>query len=121
MSYVYLLTPKNKLYADKKNYIGFTTNLTRRLRQHNRIIKGGAKKTKQFHPWNMVCYVSGFKTTRDALKFEYMWQHPKHVKRSRDLVKRVRGRAGTIRRKLNELHLLFELNEASHLKIHLVT
>lgn len=118
MVYVYLLTPQSKLFADKKNYIGFAVNLTQRLRKHNREIKGGAKRTRKYYPWRMVCYVSGFKTHRDALKFEYMWQHPKFVKRSRDLMRRVPGKVGSIRRKLNELELLFTLKEASHLSVH---
>ena len=31
--------------SNKKNYIGITNNVTRRLRQHNKEIKGGAKYT----------------------------------------------------------------------------
>ena len=65
--YVYLLQ------SNKKTYIGATVNLQRRLRQHNREIKGGAKYTSK-DTWVRVCYVSGFPTWKDTLQFEWKWK-----------------------------------------------
>jgi predicted GIY-YIG superfamily endonuclease len=65
--YVYLLL------SGKKTYVGATVDVNRRLRQHNREIKGGAKYTSK-DIWTRVCYVSGFPTWKDALQFEWKWK-----------------------------------------------
>ena len=104
---VYLLKSK----TCGKTYVGFTTNPTRRLRQHNREIKGGAKKTKVGGPWAMVVRVSGFKTKVDALKFEWKWQHARKSKMCRALIiAQVRGKIGSLPRKMQELNVLLSLH-----------
>ncbi len=71
--YVYLLE-----CDDGATYVGATKNLDRRLRQHNKEIKGGATatgtKVAQGKKWRRVCYVSGFPTWQAALQFEWRWK-----------------------------------------------
>jgi hypothetical protein len=83
--------------------VGITTNLSRRLRQHNGAVVGGAKATRIGRPWKIGLTVEGFgrptttssssrrrksdrsietatgatATTgkRSCLQFEYMWKH----------------------------------------------
>lgn len=60
-----------------RDYIGFTNDPKRRLRQHNGEIKQGAWKTSKKRPWVHVAIVSGFPNKIVALQFEWQWQHPK--------------------------------------------
>ena len=73
MYYVYLLQ-----CSDCSTYIGATIHLDRRLRQHNKEIKGGAHatttKVNQGHTWKRVCYVKGFPNWQTALQFEWRWK-----------------------------------------------
>jgi len=78
--YCYLLS------SDANNrctYIGATTCLRRRLRQHNGQLCGGARATQRYRPWRFVAAVSGFRTWPEALSFEWHW------KRSRGLQRRM--------------------------------
>lgn len=63
----------------------YTVNPLRRLRQHNGVIRGGAAFTSNAdrRPWSMACYVSGFKTRRAALRFEWAWQNPTRSRAAR--------------------------------------
>ena len=70
------------VFNDNYSYVGITNNLKRRIRQHNGIIKGGAKYTRLINGmlttnWQYACYVDGFKTKKDALKFEWALKHVK--------------------------------------------
>ena len=58
------------LKSKGKNYIGYTNNLTRRLRQHNGEQKGGALRTKT-GVWYVHKVMSGFESKRAALRFEF--------------------------------------------------
>ena len=76
--YVYLL----KSQVSNRTYVGYTVNIKRRIRQHNGIIKGGAKKTRKGRPWKLVLYVTGFEYERTALQYECRIHHPpKHLRR----------------------------------------
>jgi predicted GIY-YIG superfamily endonuclease len=73
MSYVYLLHS-----TDNSTYVGATVDLDRRLRQHNKIIKGGAHATSMKvnagQIWERACYVEGFPDWQSALQFEWRWK-----------------------------------------------
>ena len=72
----YVLKCQNR----NKTYIGYTVNFSRRLRQHNGEIVGGAKKTSGFK-WDPVCIIEGFDDSHMALRFEYRLQRPKRAKK----------------------------------------
>lgn len=71
--FVYLL-----VCSDGSTYVGATVNLEKRLRQHNKEIKGGAnqtgRKVSQGHYWERVCYVSQFPDWTATLQFEWRWK-----------------------------------------------
>ena len=73
MSYVYLLTS-----SSGSTYVGATIDLDRRLRQHNKEIKGGAHATSikvvQGETWVRAAHVSGFPDWQAALQFEWRWK-----------------------------------------------
>lgn len=73
MSYVYLLVSTNG-----NTYIGATVDLNRRLRQHNKEIKGGASATSirvlKGETWIRAAHISGFPTWQSALQFEWRWK-----------------------------------------------
>jgi len=73
MSYVYLLISTNG-----NTYVGATVDLERRLRQHNKEIKGGAHatgiKVAQGEIWIRAAHVSGFPDWQAALQFEWRWK-----------------------------------------------
>ena len=73
MSYVYLL-----LSSDNATYVGATVDINRRLRQHNKEIKGGAhatgSKVEKGEYWVRACHVAGFPDWSSALQFEWRWK-----------------------------------------------
>jgi predicted GIY-YIG superfamily endonuclease len=74
MSYVYLLES-----TDNSTYVGATIDLEKRLRQHNKEIKGGAHatsiKVEKGQTWTRRCYVEGFPDWKAALQFEWAWKY----------------------------------------------
>jgi structure-specific endonuclease subunit SLX1 len=71
--FVYLL-----LSSDNSTYVGATVDLNRRLRQHNKEIKGGAHatgaKVEKGEMWIRACHVEGFPDWQAALQFEWRWK-----------------------------------------------
>lgn len=58
-----------------RTYIGYTNDIRRRLRQHNGEITGGAKHTRRGRPWNLLYYIHGFESHKEALSFEWYLAH----------------------------------------------
>jgi predicted GIY-YIG superfamily endonuclease len=60
----------------RRSYIGYTVNLTRRLRQHRGELSGGARSTR---PWRdrvqLKGYITGFPHAREALRAEWHLKH----------------------------------------------
>lgn len=52
-----------------RTYVGSTTDMRRRLRQHNGEIVGGARSTRGKH-WTLILYVTGFSGRGEALRWE---------------------------------------------------
>lgn len=71
--FVYLLVS-----TKNATYVGATVDVDRRLRQHNKEIKGGAVATgtrvKHGETWVRACHVSGFPDWSAALQFEWRWK-----------------------------------------------
>lgn len=71
--FVYCLSTIDEPY---QTYIGATMNIEKRLKQHNGILRGGARATsKRPGQWHRICYVKGFDHWTLALSFEWHWKH----------------------------------------------
>ncbi|KAI8545896.1 hypothetical protein RHMOL_Rhmol07G0072600 [Rhododendron molle] len=68
---VYLILSTN---TPIKTYVGVTTNFSRRLRQHNGELKGGAKASRIGRPWVCACIIQGFMDRSEACAFESKWK-----------------------------------------------
>ena len=70
--FVYLLAT---VQPPTQTYVGATVDPDRRLRQHNGALKGGARATSRVPGgWYRVCYLKGFESKREALRFEWWWK-----------------------------------------------
>ena len=100
------------LYTDGATYIGATVDVDRRLRQHNKEIKGGARRTGikvgQGLSWLRSCYVT-LPDWKSALQFEWRWKQLgrtrfTHIKNPVD-------------RRLHSLHYLLSLEKPTEAAI----
>jgi predicted GIY-YIG superfamily endonuclease len=98
--YVYLL-----LASDNSTYIGATIDLDRRLRQHNKEIKGGAfatgSKVEKGETWIRAAYIEGFPDWQSALQFEWRWKQ---------LSRKIKLNIKPIQRRINALKQLLSLD-----------
>ncbi|GMI73901.1 hypothetical protein like AT5G43210 [Hibiscus trionum] len=68
---VYLILSTN---APIKTYVGVTNNFSRRLKQHNGELSGGAKASRAGRPWVCACLIRGFDNQSEACEFESKWK-----------------------------------------------
>lgn len=79
--YCYILQQKDK--PNPLNYVGYTVNYNRRLRQHNGIIKGGAFFTKNRGPWEfLVVMTSSSWNNIRAMQTEWLIKHPTRTRKT---------------------------------------
>lgn len=103
MSFVYLLV------SSKGNtYVGATVDLNRRLRQHNKEIKGGAHatgvKVAQGETWTRAAHVSGFPDWKATLQFEWRWKQ---------LTRKLAVNMVPLERRIIALKMLLELPQST--------
>lgn len=72
--------------SDSSYYIGKTTNLQKRLRQHNGEIKGGAKYTAARRPVRLV-YTEAFGTHKESAQREYTLKQLEHKEKEQLIAK----------------------------------
>jgi structure-specific endonuclease subunit SLX1 len=92
-------------------YVGATIDVNRRLRQHNKEIKGGARATgsrvSKGETWRRICYVSGFPDWTSALQFEWRWK-----KISRVVSKKMKFK-NPLHKRIYALDTLLGLNQST--------
>ena len=71
----YILKSINPSFPNH-TYNGATNNIHRRIRQHNGLIEGGAKQTRQYGTSEMYCVITGFPNKTYALSCEWWIKHP---------------------------------------------
>ena len=76
---LYLLTSTR----ESRTYVGVTTDLTRRLAQHNGERPGGAKATRRGRPWKVHRVLGAFPDRRSAQRAEVAFKRLKAVDRLR--------------------------------------
>ena len=100
-SFVYLLVSTNG-----NTYVGATIDLNRRLRQHNKEIKGGAHATSmkviKGEIWTRAAHISGFPDWQAALQFEWRWKQLTRTK--------FPSKMHPVERRIRALKMLLELD-----------
>jgi structure-specific endonuclease subunit SLX1 len=103
--FVYLL-----LSSNGSTYVGATINLHRRLDQHNKFLKGGAKATtncvERGEIWIRAAHVKNFPTWQSALQFEWRWKQI-----SRKIYKN--NKEPAIKRRMQALKKLLSLEKST--------
>ncbi len=61
-------------------YIGVTTDVKRRLSQHNGIVVGGARATRKYRPYTLV-FLESFSTRSEVQKREFALKQLTHTEK----------------------------------------
>jgi predicted GIY-YIG superfamily endonuclease len=93
--YCYILQQDNKI--NSLNYVGYTVNFNRRIRQHNCIIKGGARYTKNRGPWSFLAVMtcSSWNNIR-AMQVEWLIKHPTRARKRQKCFSGSLGRTNSL-------------------------
>ena len=101
--FVYLLMSSNGA-----TYIGATIDLNRRLDQHNKLLKGGAKATgnrvENGEMWVRMCHVKNFPDWQSALQFEWRWKQ---------LSRKIYNKQYPLKRRIEALNILLGLDRST--------
>jgi predicted GIY-YIG superfamily endonuclease len=110
--FCYVLQQVNNTTA--RNYIGYTVNPTRRIRQHNGFLSGGARFTKnKIWEYLLIFSCPSWNSTR-GLQMEWLIKHPLRKKKRSTLYK---GSLGVIR-SLHEIIKRVPLHEIITIYVH---
>jgi len=90
---------------NNRTYVGDTNNFDKRIRQHNRMITGGAKATCGY-TWKPFILITGFSSRNELLSFEWHFKHVKNLN--------IRG---GVNRRLQALDILTQQDKWKKLKI----
>lgn len=110
------------VYAKRAGYLGSTNCAVRRLKQHNRLLHGGAQRTNTNGPHAFALIVRGFPTLLDAKRFEWHWQRPDRFGLLRYKDRRHPSVCKELHRRslldhLQVLQLLLDMPDASELEV----
>ena len=98
--YCYIIRIPNK----NRTYVGYTVEPTRRIKQHNGILKGGAKATSIAKDWQFLAIITSDNelfTNVVALSIEWHLKHPEGKKKGSFTYKGIDGKLKSIIEVLN--------------------
>lgn len=79
--------------CDKYTYNGYTVDLQKRLRQHNKEIKGGARATSIRGPWQYFAVLHSHEwTAARAMQIEWLCRYPTRKKPRSRIFQKPSGR-----------------------------
>jgi predicted GIY-YIG superfamily endonuclease len=91
--YCYILGQANAPFGQGQTYNGYTVNLTRRLRQHNGELKGGAYATRGKGPWEFIAVLTSKSWTAiRAMQVEWQCRYPTRKKPRPSIYAGAKGR-----------------------------
>jgi predicted GIY-YIG superfamily endonuclease len=92
-NFVYIIKGSN-INNKIKYYIGFTKNLEKRIRQHNRIIKGGAKATFGY-TWSYYAIFANIPSMNIGLQIEWRLKNTIKLKNKKILQKYIENKTNS--------------------------
>ena len=93
-----------RIPTKNRTYVGYTVEPTRRIKQHNGILKGGAKATSIAKDWQFLAIITSDNelfTNVVALSIEWHLKHPEGKKKGSFTYKGIDGKLKSIIEVLN--------------------